>query len=567
MKKKITLFIVRLQKYFTKSTIIIILVGLALLLAFNILQNFYLVEIPQAGGTFSEALVGNPRFINPVLAVSQVDKDIVELVYGSLVTKNSVGEIQNELAQSITVSEDGKKYTVKLRPDIFFHDGIAITADDVVYTIEKIKDPIVQSPLRANWIGVEIEKVSEDEVLFTLDKAYPLFITNLDIGIMPTHIWSKIASEEFPFSTQNIQPVGSGPFEINSVVRNEKGVITEYNLIRFSDSLYKPFLQRIVLDIVKTPQEQITLYTKNTVDAISGVTPAQIKNLQLKKTTIKNYVLPRVFSLFYKQEKDSALQQKEVRQVLDILIHKEDIIDEVFAGYAKKIDGPLPPTSPYAVLNEKEELSQEERITKATALLKKNSWKFDENKNLWSKTINDEVVDLAFTLYTPNTNDLIVTANRIRSDFATLQIPVTIQHQDIERLTQDVIRPRAFELLLFGYVTDIPADLYPFWHSSGRIDPGLNIAEYVNITTDKELESIRTETDTDKMRKSYEVVQKEIASDVPATFLFSPEFIYIHRENFLQTKPVVAVAFPEDRFRNIEYWYTDTEKILPFFIR
>ncbi len=550
-----------------KTTLAILVGGVLILSFFTMVQDRYLISIPKEGGSMSEALVGTPRFTNPVLARSQIDKDITELVYGSLLTVDATGSIKNELAENITISEDKKEYIIVLRPDIFFHDGEAIEASDVVFTINRIQDTIIQSPERSKWFGVEVQELSSTELLFTLDKAYPLFLQNLELGIIPEHIWGEVAVEEFPFSAKNINPVGSGAFEITNVVRNTDDVITGYTLTAFRDSIYNPYLDTIELHITKTPEEQVDLYTRNIVDAAAGIDPSLINSITLEKTSIRNHVLPRVFSLFYNQEKDTALSYKEVRTVLDSLIDKEAITQEVFNGYARTINSPLPPTSPYTTLYESSDSTQEEKIESARTLLTKNSWKFSEDKKVWTKKINDKDVDLAFTLYAPNSDDLILTANRIRNDLAQLQIPVTVLYQDIESLTQDVIRPRAYELLLFGYVTDIPADLYPFWHSSGRIDPGLNIAEYVNITSDKELETIRTETSEEKIASSYERLQKEISADVPASFLFTPEFIYLQRDHILQDQPSGSLAFPEDRFRNAESWYVETENILPNFLK
>ena len=550
-----------------KKTILIVCIGFFFLFFLSFFQNNYLIEVPKSGGSISEALVGSPRFVNPVLAQSQTDKDLVELVYGSLVSIDPTGQVVNELAESITVSEDQTEYIVTLSQDAYFHDGEKITATDVVFTIEKIQDAIIQSPERAKWSGVTVEEIAEYEILFNLDQAYPLFLQNLELGILPEHIWTEISAEEFPFSTQNIQPIGSGPFKVAHVTRNEKEVITNYELTASRNSLFSPFLDSVNIHILKTPQEQVALYTNNLVDAVAGINPSQIDKLNLEETTIKSHVLPRVFSLSYKQAEDTALSFKEVRQVIDLLIDKEAITQEVFNGYARTINSPLSPTSPYASTYEPTDQSPGERLGSARALLNRNSWTFSEDRGVWTKKVEDKNIDLVFTLHAPNTDDLILTSNRIRNDLSQLQIPVTVLYQDIESLTQDVIRPREFELLLFGYVTDIPADLYPFWHSSGRTDPGLNITEYVNINADKALETIRKATGPEILASSYTDLQKAIVADIPATFLFSPEFIYLQREHIAQAEPFGSLAFPEDRFRNISSWYTKTEKILPLFLR
>jgi peptide/nickel transport system substrate-binding protein len=138
--------------------------------------------------------------------------------------------------------------------------------------------------------------------------------------------------------------------------------------------------------------------------------------------------------------------------------------------------------------------------------------------------------------------------------------------EEIQTFSVEVIRKRQFEIVLFGYITGIPADLFSFWHSSVKIDPGLNISEYGNITVDKNLETIKRTTETEEIEASYLSLQSEIQKDRPAVFLFSPKYIYLTpKELTIPLKPS-ALATPEDRFGNIESWYIKTEKILPFFV-
>ena len=93
-------------------------------------------------------------------------------------------------------------------------------------------------------------------------------------------------------------------------------------------------------------------------------------------------------------------------------------------------------------------------------------------------------------------------------------------------LSQNVIKTRKYDALLFGEVVGEDSDLYPFWHSSQRNDPGLNISLYANITVDKALEDIQQETDPQKEAGEKQIVFDEINKDTPAIFLFSPDFIY-----------------------------------------
>lgn len=550
-----------------QKTIFIGLIALVVIIIGYTLRSTYLVEVPQIGGIYTESIVGPPRFVNPVLAFSQTDKDLTKLIYSSLVQSDGQGGLRNTLAQSITVSEDGKEYIVTLRDDIFFHDGEHITSDDVVFTIESIQDAIIQSPLRPQWQGVTVEKIDSLQVQFTLDQAYPLFTTLLDVGIVPEHIWSEISPEELPFNSRNIQPIGSGPYKVTAVQRNEREEITQYSLEAFRGSLFNPFIETIRIRIVKSEQDHVSLLNSGRVDGAVGIQRNLISEDILKGVTIRNYPLPRVFALFYKQQEGTSLASKEVRQAIDMIIDKNAIVDEIFLGYGNVLDGPLPLTSPYASysINEIEEFNKDTAIENARALLSRNSWKFSEEANVWTKTISNQTATTSFTLITPESDELVKSAEKIRSDLAEIGINITISTRDTNELIQDVIRPRDYEILLFGYVTDIPADIYSFFHSSGRMDPGLNFAEYVNIGVDKSLETIRSTSDTEEIAKAYASINEGLDNDVPATFLFTQDLLYIQHDSVRQISSLSLIEYPEDRFNNVEEWFVKTERVLPLF--
>jgi peptide/nickel transport system substrate-binding protein len=101
--------------------------------------------------------MGNPRFINPVLALSEADKNLTILVYSGLMRLSHDGEYQNDLAYELDISDDGLLYTARLRPDATFHDGMPVTADDVIFTIQRIVDPLTKSPKRGNWENIDVE--------------------------------------------------------------------------------------------------------------------------------------------------------------------------------------------------------------------------------------------------------------------------------------------------------------------------------------------------------------------------------------------------------------------------
>ena len=127
----------------------------ALILIEKVNQSF-MVNIPAEGGTISEGIVGSPRFINPVLAYSPADNDLVALVYSGLMRKNSEGNLVPDLAEKYEESKDGLSYIFTLKDKIFFQDSKPITADDIIFTVDKVKDPIIKSPKKANWDAMAV---------------------------------------------------------------------------------------------------------------------------------------------------------------------------------------------------------------------------------------------------------------------------------------------------------------------------------------------------------------------------------------------------------------------------
>ena len=178
--------------------------------------------VPSRGGSLSEGAIGTPRFINPLLAVSQTDQDLATLVYSGLMRAGNDGLIP-DLAERYEVTEDGTEYTFHLKPGITFHDGKPVTASDVEFTVLLAQNPEIKSPRRANWGGVSVRTEGESTIIFTLPHAYAPFLENTQLGILPKHLWETIPADEFPFHVLNTDPVGTGPYRVDKIRTNDAG--------------------------------------------------------------------------------------------------------------------------------------------------------------------------------------------------------------------------------------------------------------------------------------------------------------------------------------------------------
>ena len=542
-----------------------VLVGFFTLSAFAVFTQVNketTTEIPVRGGVAREGVIGAPRFINPLLALSDTDRDLVALTYSGLLRPGQGSELIPDLAERFEISEDGIEYYFVLRDDARFHDGTPITADDVVFTIQSVQDPSIKSPRRADWDGVTVSKLSDREVLFTLDRPYAPFLENTTIGILPRHIWVNVSAQEFAFSTFNTQPVGSGPFVLNDISYNSSGIPTFYELHSFKDySLGEPFLKKLFVHFYANEEELLQAYESGTIGSLSAVSSNVVKENLLESSVLHRVAFPRIFAIFFNQNKNNAFADQEVREALNILIDKERIVSEVLSGFATIIDSPLPPGTVAGQKNvPSPNLTAAERRDAASAILEDAGWEFDEERRRWT----DGEKQLEFSIATANTPELKQVAQIAATTWSEAGIPVQVNVFETGDLNQNIIRPREYEALFFGEVVGRGLDLFAFWHSSQKDDPGLNIAIYTNSTADDILAEGRTISDKQERDELYRKFEEEIMNDQPAVFIYAPDFLYVTPKK-LKGVNIGLVTTPSERFAGVHTWHTQTERVWYFF--
>ncbi len=521
-------------------------------------NSSYLASTPVPGGTLVEGIVGIPRFVNPVLAVTRADLDMTALVYRGLMKINSNGELVPDIAESVTVSDDGKTYNIIIRRDVRFHDDTPLTARDVAFTIGLIQNPDLKSPLRANWAGVTLEEINEYELNIVLDEAYTPFIENFTVGIIPRHIWSELPIEQVPFSQRNTEPVGSGSFAIKKVVRNDAGLIDSYELERANDSVKLEHM------IVRFYQNETALTEDFNQGAIMSTANLPLEALAQIETndayTLIEQPLPRVFGVFFNQNKSLALRDAAVREALDIMVDRDSIVREALLGYGVPTTSPIPPSTTTVNSTSTDGAT---RLERATEKLIKAGWQKNQN-NAWEKRIDGNTVVLAITIRTANSTLFERTTTAVGAAWRELGVQVEIEQYEQSDLLQAVIRPRDFEALLFGIDMNRTVDLYPFWHSSQREDPGLNIAQYANIEVDSLLASARSNTNMSERQTASVSAMNIIMNERPAVFLYVPTLTYVVASD-VTTAPMTDLSRPQERFMNIDTWHVAREDRWPMF--
>jgi peptide/nickel transport system substrate-binding protein len=553
--------------------------------------NFYfnhLQIVPVKGGEYAEALIGAPKYINPLYSgINDVDNDIASLVFSSLFKTGPNGLLEKDLAESYELSEDGKTYSFKIIENAKWHDGHPLTADDIIFTFDVILNSQYKSNLRQSFLGVAIEKQDDFRFKFVLPDPYAAFLDLLTFGILPSHVWSEIPAESAQLAELNLKPVGSGPFKPVELSKDKSGKIKEYVLSANEDYYRaKPFIN-LRFKFYSSFDEAISAMNSQDVDGVSYL-PQAYKDQILTPNSynFQKLYLPQLTLVFLNQKKNPSLADKSVRQALALGLDKNAIISETLSGNAYAVYGPILSNSfAYKRDIKKYEYNKEEAVKKLESV----DWKLEE---ISVEQVNAAVLDLdsndetkkakaeetlkmgagkwrkkdgkffMIDLKTVDRNENSEIIGQIKRSWEDIGIKVGAQALPLAEIQSD-IKQRNFDALFYGEVVGSDPDPYAFWHSSQTGENGFNLSDFSNKDVDQILEDARVISDQAKRQELYGKFQDIVAEEEPAIFMYSPVYTYV-QNNKLKGFNVSNILLPKNRFSNIEEWYLKTGKRIVF---
>jgi peptide/nickel transport system substrate-binding protein len=350
--------------------------------------------------------------------------------------------------------------------------------------------------------------------------------------------------------------VGAGPFIIKSTSKNASGLLESLSLsanVRYA--LGRPYLDGIRITFYPGGDDLSRALSSGAIESAYGVTASKSGTAVLEKP------YARIFGVFFNQGANPVYARSEVTKALSLAIDRDALIEDALGGYATAIIGPVPPGSG---ITEATVPAAEEPTAAAAAVLKAGGWSYDTDARVWKNASAKLTLD-EITIRTSNVPELHAVADAVRTDWEKLGIPVAIELYEPGDLSQNVIRPRKYDALLYGEVIGRDEDLYAFWHSSERSDPGLNIALYANKTVDALLEDARANPDELARLTDLGKIEETIASEYPAAFLYAPDFVYTVPKS-LSGVTLPQITTPSDRFASVATWYKRTDAVWPFFV-
>jgi peptide/nickel transport system substrate-binding protein len=499
-------------------------------------------------GTYTEGIIGQPKFINPMISNTDTDRDLSQIVYSDL----------TDLLDHYNVDPEGKTWNVFLKSDLLWSDDKPLTSDDVIFTIETIQDPEAHSPLFTTWQGIIANRISELEIEFTLRNPYVFFSDNLkDLKVIPKHIFGSIPSSNLKLSSYNLEPVGSGPYKYVDYSLRSDGFITQYNFaVNPNYAGEKAFIQELSIKFFQGAEELIDSFNSRKIDGFGNLKPKNIDQIKIsnKLTELK---MPRYYAIFLNQNMNEALKEGSVRQALDMATDKNKIVSEMFNGKAEAVNQPITST-----IEGYKDLGPEFfSLEGAMEILEKEGWKKDPETGIREKKAGKNTVKLEFQLIVPQIQFLTDTADLIKTDWEKIGIKLDLIKLNPADINGDIIKNRNYQMLMFGNILKNNPDIFSFWHSSEKFYPGLNLSLFQNKKADETIEKIRKETDTEKRTGEIGDLQEIIKNEEPAIFLFSPYYLYVSVKDLggLDGRSLVT---PSDRFKNINEWYLETSRVL-----
>lgn len=535
-----------------------ILAALALVNAGYSTNAFYAAHthiVPTGGGEYREGLLGQPRLINPLSATSSTDEAMAHLVFSGLYTYNSDGRIIPDLADGMpTISDDQKQYTIRLKQNVKWHGNRPFTADDVLFTIHALQDPVYKSPLRNEWLNTSVDKTDDYTIVFSNKDISGPFIYNLTLPIISRAIWNKVDAENFAQSSANLEAVGTGPYAIKEIKKLPTGKIQSMTLEAF------PYYYsgKANIDSVRL------IFYDTTDDIINALHSGEIQGFgfmpfdrsvhissENKSLNIAELPQPQYQAVFFNLN-NKLFADKNVRRALSLGTDRQEILNDVYNGSARLIAGPI---LPQQLGFNSAVAAPSYNLSEAQNLFDKAGWKIDPNSNLRSK--KNQLFQLTIA-----TNNFILnsrTAELIQKQWEKLSIKVQLNILPAKELSDNVIKPRGFDALLVSQKLGADPDPFVFWHSSQIKNPGLNLSGFNNAEADKLISGARSTTRRDAREQNYRRFQEILADQTPALFLNQSVYLYAVDAG-IHNAAMKILYNPSFRFANIAQWYIETRR-------
>ncbi len=519
-------------------------------------QNSYQTMAAARGGTYAEASLGPIDTLNPLYAASSAEIAASRLLFSSLYSYDDTGHAHGDLAESMAVDPTNTVYTVRIRPNVVWHDGARLTAKDVAFTINLIKNPETRSPLRINWQDIKVQALDDTTVQFHLPAVYAAFPNALTFPVLPEHILGKVAPGAIRENVFSRAPVGSGPFSFNLLQAADAKSGHEVIRMTAFDKYYggEPMLSRMEIHAYDKQESIVRALRTGEVSAAADLVGVDSSLVDAHNYRIITQPMNSgVYALF--NTESPLLQDKTIRQALRLATDTGEIrkslpmkvgaLDLPFiTGQVTGTDVPRPPAP---------------NAGAAAKLLDAAGWKLKDGVR--EKAGQKLALTVATTRNTQYEKALEVLAGQWRKLGVTVNTNVVDTTDPGVNFVREVLQQRNYDVLLYELFIGADPDVYAYWHSSQIGMNGYNFSNYANANADAALASARARVEPELRNAKYKAFARQWLNDVPAIGLYQASIEYVVNKHVHSVNPSAKLVSAYDRFSNVVDWSVSQKSV------
>ena len=512
-----------------------------------------MAAVPDFGGSYVEAAVGSPSYLNPVLLqFNQLDRDISSLIFSGLTRFDDTGQLVPDLAASWEVGDGGKSYLFHLRRDVRWHDQAPFTADDVVFTVKAMQANDFQGSqdLAELWRGVGVQQVDDYTVRFTLKEPFAPFLEYTTVGILPHHLYADAMGKAMTDSPYNLKPIGTGPYKLTRI--SSEGVTLEPSADFYGAV---PHLAQIQFRFYPDYASALAALQRGEVDALPYLAPQDVATLSAN-TKLQIYSAPDYlkYSVLFLNDSNPLFKDKAVRQAVSYAIDRNKIIQTVLAGQGLPGKGPI---SPGSWAFDPKAGNYEYDPKKAESLLDAAGWHDTNGDGVREK----DGATLSFVILTNNNQQRIKVGESVAEDLRKVGFKTEVQAAAWSDLLKDYLTPRTFVgVLAEQWLLTADPDVYSLWDSSQIGDGGFNFSGMSDPRVDQILEEARSSVDKTRRQQLYSEFQSLWADESPSVILYYPKFNWAVSRN-IKGVNLSYMVDGSSRFRDVAGWYVKTKMV------
>ena len=512
-----------------------------------------------------QGVLGRPSSITPLTARTQVDRDLVALLFRGLVRLGPGSAILPDLAERWTVTEKGARWTFHLRADATWHDGVPVTSRDVVYTVDVLHDPDYTGPLASTWAEIQATALDERTVQFDLADPVGGFLQAAVLPLLPAHILSGVPVASLADDPYAREPLGNGAFALVEMAADRAVLEPVLPQVRSAVAPLEdpgtgeiatriPRLPRLELRFYDTAEELTAAFVAGAVASVGDLPPAAAIALATATPEARaiRYPATTLTALaFNLRGLGGPFADARTRRALVAAINRADLVTDLLGGAGARAETLIPPSSWAYDAKAAPEIAYDRGA--ASKGLREAGWRRVDKAWIPPRASKP----LAVTILAPEAAANAIAhsaATRVAAAWTSLGLSTTVEALPPGELVAR-LQAADFTVAVIDVNMGLDPDPYPILASSQARAGGANISGIQDAAMDKALVAARAPAATAARKKAYGALQKLLGTLQPMPILFFRDTVFVVGPD-LAGPASRPLADPGGRFWDVVRWIT-----------